>query len=117
MKTNEFISFIIFWLISCPFLLLRPEQYRLSSILSSIIVIIAALSVFIWAVVKQGNGGPLINNPETVYGIGELKGVALGWAMARMITSGIGGWAGGILYQSGISITMLSGFPKSDSNL
>lgn len=64
MKTNEFISFIIFWLISCPFLLLRPEQYRLSSIISSVIVIIAALSVFIWAVIKQGNGGSLINNPR-----------------------------------------------------
>ncbi|KAK0236921.1 NCS1 nucleoside transporter family [Armillaria nabsnona] len=103
MKTNEFISFIIFWLISCPFFLLRPEQYRLSSIISSVIVIIAALSVFIWAVIKQGNGGPLISNPETVYGIGELKGAALGWAMTRMITSGIGGWAGGILYQSDFS--------------
>lgn len=71
-------------------------RYRLSSIISSVIVIIAALSVFIWAVIKQGNGGPLVSNPETVYGIGELKGAALGWAMTRMITSGIGGWAGGV---------------------
>lgn len=46
---------------------------------------------------------PLLTTPETVYGIGELKGAALGWAMTRMITSGIGGWAGGILYQSDFS--------------
>ncbi|PBK92725.1 hypothetical protein ARMGADRAFT_1030945 [Armillaria gallica] len=70
-------SFIIFWLISYPFLLLQPEQYRLSSIISSVIVIIAALSVFIWAVIKQGNGGPLISNPNTVWGA-KGGGVRLG---------------------------------------
>ncbi len=67
------------------------------------IVTIAAIAIFIWALAKQGNIGPLWNNPEEVYGIGRLKGSQLSWTMMRMITSGIGGWAGGILYQSGMS--------------
>ncbi|KAF8977043.1 permease for cytosine/purines, uracil, thiamine, allantoin-domain-containing protein [Cyathus striatus] len=100
MKTNEFIGFIIFWLISLPIFFLKPEQYRTPAIFSSIIVAAAAFTIFIWALVKQGNAGPLWNNPEEVYGIGRLSGAQLSWAMMRMITSGIGGWAGGVLYQS-----------------
>jgi NCS1 family nucleobase:cation symporter-1 len=103
MKTNELVSFIIFWVVSCPIFLLRPEQYRIPAIISSVIVTIAAFSIFIWAIIKQGDGGPLINNPEAVYGIETPNGSKLGWLMMRMITSGLGGWAGGILYQSDFS--------------
>ncbi|THU96771.1 hypothetical protein K435DRAFT_663833 [Dendrothele bispora CBS 962.96] len=103
MKTNEFISFIIFWTLSLPLFLLKPEQYRGPAIFSSIIVTIAAFAIFIWALAKQGNVGPLWSNPEDVYGIGRLTGSQLSWTMMRMITSGIGGWAGGILYQSDFS--------------
>ncbi|KIJ46308.1 hypothetical protein M422DRAFT_165532 [Sphaerobolus stellatus SS14] len=101
MKTNEFISFIIFWTISLPLFLLKREQYRIPAIISSVIVTIAAFAIFIWALAKQGNVGPLWNNPEEVYGVGRLTGSTLSWAMMRMVNSGIGGWAGGILYQSG----------------
>ncbi|KAF7439810.1 hypothetical protein PC9H_000146 [Pleurotus ostreatus] len=103
MKTNEFIAFIIFWTISLPIFLLRPEQYRIPAICSSVVVTIAAFALFIWALAKQGNVGPLWSNPEVVYGTGRLKGSVLSWAMMRMISSGIGGWAGGILYQSDFS--------------
>ncbi|KAF8156221.1 permease for cytosine/purines, uracil, thiamine, allantoin-domain-containing protein [Mycena galopus ATCC 62051] len=99
MQTNEFISFIIFWTVSLPVFLLRPEQYRIPAIISSVIVTIAAFSIFIWAVVKQGDVGPLWQNPEEIYAIGRLSVSQLSWTMMRMITSGIGGWAGGILYQ------------------
>lgn len=77
---------------------------------SSVLVTIAAFSLFIWALVKQGNVGPLWNDPETVYGVGRLSGSKLSWAMMRMITSGIGGWAGGILYQSGLLGRSIGGF-------
>ncbi|KIK64352.1 hypothetical protein GYMLUDRAFT_220841 [Collybiopsis luxurians FD-317 M1] len=103
METNEFISFIIFWIISLPVFLLRPEHYRFPAIVSSVIVTVAAFAIFIWAVVKQGDVGPLWKTPEEVYGVGRLTGSQLSWTMMRMITSGIGGWAGGILYQSDFS--------------
>ncbi|KAF5370543.1 hypothetical protein D9757_010126 [Collybiopsis confluens] len=103
METNEFISFIIFWTISLPIFMLRPEHYRIPAIVSSAIVTIAAFAIFIWALAKQGDVGPLWKTPEEVYGVGRLTGSQLSWTMMRMITSGIGGWAGGILYQSDFS--------------
>ncbi|KAG1834861.1 permease for cytosine/purines, uracil, thiamine, allantoin-domain-containing protein [Suillus variegatus] len=88
METNDLVAFIIFWLACLPSLLLKPE--------SCVLVLIAALAVFLWAFVKQGNGGPLFSNPEAVYGIGNLQGSQLAWVMVRCINSGIGGWAGGV---------------------
>ena len=76
-------------------------RYRIPAIISSVIVTIAAIATFIWALVKQGDIGPLWKNPEQVYGTGRLSGSDLSWTMMRMISSGIGGWAGGIMYQSG----------------
>ncbi|KAI0719234.1 NCS1 nucleoside transporter family [Fomitopsis betulina] len=103
MQTNEFIGFIIFWTVSLPIFFLRPERYRIPAIASSVIVTIAAIATFIWALVKQGDIGPLWKNPEQVYGIGRLSGSELSWTMMRMISSGIGAWAGGIMYQSDFS--------------
>lgn len=78
-------------------------RYRMPAFVSSIIVIIAAFSIFIWALAKQGNGGPLFSNPEAVYGVGELKGSRLGWVMMRCITSGIGAWSGGVRNSSNLT--------------
>ncbi|KAG1862376.1 NCS1 nucleoside transporter family [Suillus tomentosus] len=103
METNDLVAFVIFWLACLPLLLLKPESYRIPAIISAVLVLIAALAVFLWAFVKQGNGGPLFSNPEAVYGIGNLQGSQLAWVMVRCINSGIGGWAGGILYQSDFS--------------
>lgn len=41
--------------------------------------------------------------PILMYGIGNLQGSQLAWVMVKCINSGIGGWAGGILYQSDFS--------------
>lgn len=64
--------------------------------ISSVFVTIAAVSLFIWALAKQGNGGPLFENPQAVEGVDPLVGSKLGWMMMRLITSGIGGWSGGV---------------------
>ncbi|KAJ3563465.1 hypothetical protein NP233_g8927 [Leucocoprinus birnbaumii] len=103
METNDFVSFLIFWLVSLPILLLRPERYRVPAIISSVIVTIAAFSVFIWAVAEQRGVGPLWHHPENETGQPRLSGSKLSWAMMYMITRGVGGWAGGILYQSDFS--------------
>ena len=96
-------------------------RYRIPAIISSVIVTIAAIATFIWALVKQGDIGPLWKNPEQVYGIGRLEGSELSWTMMRMISSGIGGWAGGIMYQSGKAILsvprQLGGLQGSPSGL
>ncbi|KAG6816617.1 hypothetical protein H0H87_004623 [Tephrocybe sp. NHM501043] len=75
-----------------------PASYRIPAIVSSVAVTIAAFAIFIWALAKQGNGGPLFSDPEAVYGAEKLRpGTMLGWVMIRCVTSGIGGWAGGIV--------------------
>ncbi|KAG1722802.1 permease for cytosine/purines, uracil, thiamine, allantoin-domain-containing protein [Suillus lakei] len=71
--------------------------YRVPAMIAAVLVLIAALAVFLWATVKQGNGGLLFSNPEAVYGVGNLQGSQLAWVMVRCINSGIGGWAGGAL--------------------
>ncbi|KIP05246.1 hypothetical protein PHLGIDRAFT_129026 [Phlebiopsis gigantea 11061_1 CR5-6] len=103
METNDFVGFIVFYVLCIPVFMMKPESYRIPALVSSGCAAVAALSIFIWALVKQGNGGPLFSNPESVYGIGTLKGAQLGWVMMRCITSGIGAWSGGIMYQSDFS--------------
>lgn len=103
MQTNDFVAFILFCAICLPVFLLKPEQYRIPALYSSVAVTIAAFAIFIWALVKQGNGGPLFSDPEAVYGVDKLSGSRLGWVMMRCITSGIGAWSGGIMYQSDFS--------------
>ncbi|KAL1758225.1 permease for cytosine/purines, uracil, thiamine, allantoin-domain-containing protein [Schizophyllum commune] len=97
MKTHEFVAYIIFWVLCCPILLLKPEKYRIPAMVSSIIVTVAAVTIFIWALAKQGGPGPLYNNPEAVYGVEHLQGSALAWTVVRLIVSHIGAWSGGIL--------------------
>jgi NCS1 family nucleobase:cation symporter-1 len=82
------VAFIIFWVACLPLLFLKPElcafiylfisrsfklcfyyRYRIPAIVSAVIVLVAALAVFIWAIAKQGNGGPLFSNPECVHAI------------------------------------------------
>lgn len=82
-------------------------SYRIPALVSSVAVVLAAFSIFIWAMVKQGNGGPLLTDPEAVSGIGRLSGSTLGWVMVRCITSGIGGWAGGVCVASFKTLSIL----------
>ncbi|KAJ7814526.1 permease for cytosine/purines, uracil, thiamine, allantoin-domain-containing protein [Mycena olivaceomarginata] len=59
----------------------QPPSYRIPAIISSVIVTIAVFSIFIWAIAKQGDVGPLWKNPEEIYGIGRLSGSQLSWTM------------------------------------
>ncbi|KXN86026.1 hypothetical protein AN958_10583 [Leucoagaricus sp. SymC.cos] len=97
--SNELLSFMIFWLIGLPLILLRPERYDRPALFASAIVTVAMFIIFIWAVVKQGNAGPLWNSPDQASNV-QLSGSQVNWIMLWMITRGIGWWASGILYQS-----------------
>lgn len=92
-------------------------RYRVPAVISSVVVTIAAFAIFIWALAKQGNGGPLFKNPEAIYGVGHLTGARLSWTIMRMVTSGIGGWAGGVHAQAFSMSTDFSqwSFHTSDS--
>ena len=85
---------------------------------SSIIVTVAAITIFIWALAKQGGPGPLYNNPEAVYGVGHLQGSALAWTVVRLIVSHIGAWSGGVQSLSDLArpvVLILAPFSRLDS--
>lgn len=90
------VGFVIFWAISLPLLAVRPERYRIPALISSIAVTISVIALLIWALAKEGGGGPLLYQTQKTTGIAPLKGAKLGWAMARGVTTTIGGWAGGV---------------------
>ncbi|KAF9447319.1 hypothetical protein P691DRAFT_802597 [Macrolepiota fuliginosa MF-IS2] len=102
MKTNEFVAFMIFWIIGLPLILLRPERYQIPALFASIIVTAGVFVIFIWALVKQGNIGPLWNDPDISSEV-EISGSEVNWTMMWMVTRGIGSWSSGILYQSDFS--------------
>ncbi|KAL7415618.1 NCS1 nucleoside transporter family [Mrakia frigida] len=103
METNDFIAFVIFWTISLPLLAIRPERYRIPALISSIAVTISVIALLVWALAKEGGGGPLFYDTHKTTGVAALKGSKLAWTMARGVTTTIGGWAGGIMYQSDFS--------------
>lgn len=99
LETNDLICFVLFWTLSLPILAIRPERYRIPAVLSSVCVTVGVLALMIWALAKQGGGGPLLLDVSKTLGKPRLKGAALGWAMVKSVSSGIGGWAGCVLFR------------------
>lgn len=90
------VGFIIFWTISLPILAIKPERYRIPAVISSVYCSISVIALLIWALAKQKGGGPLLYDTQLTTGVPPLKGSALGWAMARSVTTTVGGWAGAV---------------------
>lgn len=103
MDTKDFIGFLVFWLLSLPILAIKPERYRIPAVISSICVTTGVIALLIWALARQGGGGPLLYQTSVTLGKARLEGSALGWAMVKSITTTIGGWAGACLYSSDFS--------------
>ena len=89
-----------------------PEYYRKPFLFGSIIMTVATFAIFIWALAKEGGGGPLLTHPSQFSGVQPLTGSAeLGWAMAYGISSTIGSISAGILNQS--DYTRFAAYPKA----
>lgn len=97
--SNELLSFMIFWLIGLPLIFLKPERYNRPILFASCVVTVTMFAIFVWAVAKQGNIGPLWNNPRQA-SKNALSRSQFNWVMLWMTTRGIGSWASIILYQS-----------------
>ncbi|KAI0822158.1 NCS1 nucleoside transporter family [Trametes gibbosa] len=111
-ELNDLIGTLIFAGISLPLLLVPPEFYRKPFLVGSIIITITTFSMFVWALAKEGGGGPLLSNPSELSGAEPLgSGAKLGWAMAYGISSTIGGISAGILNQS--DYTRFASYPRA----
>ena len=111
-RLNDLVAILIFAFISIPLLWVPPEHFRKPFLFGSIIMTVTTFCLFIWALAKEGGGGPLLNNPSQLSGVEPLSGGSqLGWAMAYGISSTIGGICAGILNQS--DYTRFASYPRA----
>ncbi|KAK7024500.1 hypothetical protein VNI00_016252 [Paramarasmius palmivorus] len=104
METNDLIAVMIFWTLSLPLLLVPPEVYRVPFKYATVSITVTAFVLLIWALAKEGGGGPLLKDPAGVTGVTSVpKGSELAWTMILGITTNIGGISSGILNQSDYS--------------
>lgn len=85
--TKGFVSFFIFWLLSLPALWFPVHKVRHLFTVKAIYSPIAAISFFAWAISRANGIGPIVHQPNTVYGS------TLAWAVVKGIMSCIGNFA------------------------
>lgn len=74
--SSGMLCYFIFWIVQFPFLFIHPSKIRWFFLAKSIMVPIAFIGMFIWALVQAGTG-TVFQRPATVHGS------ALGWAFVR----------------------------------
>ncbi|KAF5374308.1 hypothetical protein D9758_004634 [Tetrapyrgos nigripes] len=101
METNDFVATMIFWLVSLPLLAIPPEYYKVPFRYATLSITVTAFAMFIWALAKEGGGGPLLSDPTRFMGLDNVpKGSDLAWKMVLGITTQIANISAGILNQS-----------------
>ncbi|KAH9939657.1 NCS1 nucleoside transporter family [Epithele typhae] len=111
-ETNDLVAILIFAFISLPLLAVPPEHFRKPFLFGSVIMTIMVFVFFIWALVTQGGGGPLLDDPSALSGVDPItNSTRLGWAIAYGISSTIGGICAGILNQS--DYTRFASYPRA----
>jgi nucleobase:cation symporter-1, NCS1 family len=96
MTTAQFVSYIIFMVISLPLIYIRPHKLKTFLYISVAVVLIFELSLLIWALATMGPAGfgdTLSNKPQ-------VQDNSIGWAVIYGIISCIGAISAGILNQN-----------------
>ena len=86
-NTRDFVSFLMFWLLSLPFLWFPINKIRHLFTVKAYVVPAAGISFFFWAVVRANGLGPVIRRGATV------QGSVLAWAVTKGIMSSISNFA------------------------
>ncbi|KAH9873714.1 hypothetical protein IAQ61_004340 [Plenodomus lingam] len=98
--TDQFLGFVIFWIISTPFLWLRPERFKIPFLILVIWCGTGMLAWMIWALAVAKGVGPLWNSGQNVPA-GSPFGTS--WLILAGINQSIGGLAAGITNGSDFS--------------
>ncbi|KAH8675431.1 permease for cytosine/purines, uracil, thiamine, allantoin-domain-containing protein [Xylariales sp. PMI_506] len=85
--TADYVSFFLFWLCSLPALWFPVHKIRHLFTVKAYVVPCAGLALFIWAIVRAGGIGPIVNEPAT------LSGSALAWEFVSGVMSAIANFA------------------------
>jgi NCS1 family nucleobase:cation symporter-1 len=85
---KAFIGFIVFWFVSLFAIWVPVERIRHLFTVKSILLPIAALSLFIWSIVRAHGLGPIIDQPSTFTSSDQAA-----WAIINGITGCMGNMA------------------------
>lgn len=67
-NTRDFVSFFLFWLGSLPFLWPPVQKIRHLFSVKAVVVPIAGIAFFIWAIVRANGIGPIVHQGATIGG-------------------------------------------------
>lgn len=100
MTTAQFVTYIIFSIISLPVMWIRPHKLQKFFYFASTVTIVFFIAFLIWALATMGPAG----FGDTITGVSDLSATgvpdSLGWLMIYGIMSTIGSIAAGILNQN-----------------
>ncbi|KAK5112084.1 hypothetical protein LTR85_011665 [Meristemomyces frigidus] len=86
-NTRDFVSFLLFWLGSLPFLWFPVHKIRHLFTVKAYSVPVAGVSFFIWAIVRAHGIGPVVKQKSS------LHGSVLTWALVKGVMSAIANFA------------------------
>lgn len=98
---TEFVGFIAFWILSLPFLLIRPERFKWPFRVSSIYCGIAMFCMMVWALATAKGVSPLMTEGQTVSTGNSWLNTS--WLIMSGINQSVGSVAAGILNGSDFS--------------
>ncbi|GKT46841.1 transporter mfs1 [Colletotrichum spaethianum] len=98
--TYEMIGFIVFWVISIPFLFIRPERFKKPFFISSVACGLGMIALLIWSLVVAGGVGPVFYQGESVSSSSRWSA---SWLMMAGINQAIGQKAAGMTNSSDFS--------------
>ncbi|ERT01310.1 hypothetical protein HMPREF1624_02553 [Sporothrix schenckii ATCC 58251] len=96
----QFVGFILFWVLSTPFLLIPPEKFKLPFQVVSIYCGVAMLAMMIWALAEAKGVGPLWHTGEAVPATSRFN---VSWIIMAGINQMVGTVAAGITNGSDFS--------------
>jgi NCS1 family nucleobase:cation symporter-1 len=94
------VGFIIFWVVSVPFLFIRPERFKKPFFISSVGCGIAMLAMMVWSLSKAKGVGPIFYKGEDVPAKSRWS---VSWLMMAGLNQAIGQKAAGMTNESDFS--------------
>ncbi|KAI2613720.1 NCS1 nucleoside transporter family protein-like protein [Hypoxylon fragiforme] len=97
---DEFVGFIIIWVLSTPLLWIPPEKFKIPFLVTSIYTGLGMLCIMIWALVTAKGAGPLLYAGVSVP---QSSMWNVSWLMMAGVNQTLGGIAAGITNGSDFS--------------
>ena len=98
--TSEMIGFTVFWLLSVPFLFIRPERFKKPFFVSSVGCAIGMICMMVWSLAAAGGVGPVLYKGVDVPASSRWS---VSWLIMASLNQAIGAVAAGMTNESDFS--------------